>query len=157
VRRVRGPAVTTVSHAPEGYDCPACAYGAGRWNDRVGAEHVVERTEHTMTFVSPARWGRNHGVLVIPCAHHENLYGMPDELGGPLLAAQRRAAVALKAATGCDGTSTRQHNEPGGNQDLWHFHVHVFPRWHGDDLYGATRAWADRSEMADLAVRLRGG
>lgn len=29
----------------------------------------------------------------------------------------------------------RQHNEPDGNQDVWHFHVHVFPRYAGDNLY----------------------
>jgi histidine triad (HIT) family protein len=144
-----------VRHAPDGYDCPACAYVAGRWNERVGPEHEVERTETTLTFVAPSRWGRNHGVLVIPTVHVENLYEVPDELGAPLLRAQRRAALALKAATGCDGTSTRQHNEPGGNQDLWHYHVHVYPRWAGDGLYAARREWADRAAMDDLAARLR--
>ena len=144
-----------VTHAPDGYDCPACGLAAGRGNELVGPEHVVDRTAETLTFVSPARWGRNHGVLVIPIDHHENLYGLPDALGAPLLAAQRRIAVALKTATGCDGISTRQHNEPGGNQDLWHYHVHVFPRWHGDGLYTSRREWADRADMDDLAGRLR--
>jgi histidine triad (HIT) family protein len=145
--------VTT--HAPPGYDCPVCGYVAGRWNDVVGADHVVDRTELTLTFVSPTRWGRNHGVLVVPNAHHENLYALPDDLGRPLLSAQRRVALALKAVTGCDGTSTRQHNEPGGDQDLWHYHVHVFPRWEGDGLYRSSRQWVERGVMDDLAVRLR--
>ena len=93
-------------------------------------------------------------MLVIPTAHHENLYGLPDELGVPLLSAVRRAAVALKEATACEGVSTRQHNEPGGDQDLWHFHVHVYPRWRGDGLYSSRREWAERSAMDDLAARL---
>jgi len=38
---------------------------------------------------------------------------------------------------GCDGVSTRQHNEPAGNQDTWHYHVHVFPRYIDDGLYAA--------------------
>jgi histidine triad (HIT) family protein len=154
VRLVRDGAMN-VTHAPDDYECPACALVTGAHNELVGPEHVVDPTEHTLTFVSPARFGRNHGVLVIPCAHHENLYALPDDLGGPLLAAQRRIAVALKQATGCDGVSTRQHNEPGGNQDLWHFHVHVIPRWQGDGFYTARREWADRSAMDDLAARLR--
>lgn len=29
----------------------------------------------------------------------------------------------------------RQHNEPDGNQNVWHFHVHVFPRYKDDNLY----------------------
>ena len=42
----------------------------------------------------------------------------------------------------CDGTSVRQHNEPAGNQDAWHYHVHVFPRYAGDSLYG-TRPYPE--------------
>ncbi|MDN3240096.1 HIT family protein [Glycomyces tritici] len=58
---------------------------------------------------------------------------------------------------GCDGVSTRQHNEPAGNQDVWHLHVHVFPRYEGDRLY-ATKAlpgWAAPEERQVYAERLR--
>ena len=34
-----------------------------------------------------------------------------------------------------DGVSTRQHNEPAGNQDVWHYHLHVFPRYQDDAFY----------------------
>ena len=157
--RVGGDAVgevaALISHAPAGYECPFCRYVAGGSNELVGPEHVVESTAETMTFVSPRVWGRCEGLLVIPKAHHENLYVVPDALGVPLLRATRRAALALKVAEGCDGVSTRQHNEPAGNQDLWHFHVHVFPRWDGDGLYGAKPSTADRAAMTERAKRLR--
>jgi histidine triad (HIT) family protein len=144
-----------VSHAPDDYDCPFCRYAAGEGNELTGPEHVVESTADTLTFVAPRAWGRCEGLLVIPTAHHENLYDLPDELGTPLLRAIRRAAMALKAAEACDGVSTRQHNEPAGNQDVWHFHTHVFPRWEGDRLY-AAEPWApDRAHMAERAARLR--
>jgi diadenosine tetraphosphate (Ap4A) HIT family hydrolase len=42
--------------------------------------------------------------------------------------------IAMRHTYGCDGISTRQHNEPAGYQDVWHFHLHVFPRYHGDVL-----------------------
>jgi histidine triad (HIT) family protein len=32
-----------------------------------------------------------------------------------------------------EGISTRQHNEPAGDRDVWHRHVHVFARQHGDE------------------------
>jgi diadenosine tetraphosphate (Ap4A) HIT family hydrolase len=41
----------------------------------------------------------------------------------------------MKDAYRCDGVSTRQHNEPAGDQDVWHLHVHVLPRHQGDQLY----------------------
>jgi histidine triad (HIT) family protein len=144
-----------ISHAPPGYDCPFCRYAEGIGNELIGPEHVVESMEETMTFTSPRIWGRCQGLLVIPKAHHETLYDVPDELGTPLLRAVRRAALAMKAADGCDGVSTRQHNEPAGNQDLWHFHIHVFPRWTGDRLYDQRPADADRLQLAERAARLR--
>ncbi|WP_342215965.1 HIT family protein [Nocardia brasiliensis] len=50
----------------------------------------------------------------------------------------REIAVAMRATHRCDGVSTRQHNEPAGGQDVWHYHGHLFPRYHGDDLCGAS-------------------
>ncbi|HUP86037.1 MAG TPA: HIT family protein [Acidimicrobiales bacterium] len=144
-----------MTHAPPGYACPFCRYAAGVGNELVGPEHVVEQTPETVTFVAPRAWGRCEGLLVIPTEHHENLYDLPDGLGAPLLWATRRAALALKLAERCDGVSTRQHNEPAGNQDVWHFHTHVFPRWHGDGLYQAEPWSPERTHMAARAERLR--
>jgi histidine triad (HIT) family protein len=47
----------------------------------------------------------------------------------------RAVALTLKAVYDCDGISTRQHNEPAGGQDVWHYHVHVTPRFMDDDFY----------------------
>ena len=94
-------------------------------------------------------------MIVVPVEHHENLYAIPDDLGRDLFAAARRAAVALKRAYGCPGTSTRQHNEPAGDQEVWHFHWHVFPRWPGDLLYERSGSWASHEAMAERAALLR--
>lgn len=145
-----------ISHAPADYACPFCRYVDGHGDNYVQPDHVVERTVDTLTYVSPKWWPNNHGaLLVIPTMHVENLYAIPDEIGTPLLRATRRAALALKAAYGCDGVSTRQHNEPAGNQDVWHFHIHVFPRYEGDRLYGNKGSWADPDEMTQRAVQVR--
>jgi histidine triad (HIT) family protein len=61
----------------------------------------------------------------------------------------------MKAAFECDGISTRQHNEPGGMQEVWHFHLHVFPRWEGDDLYGSTSRLTTPEERVPYASALR--
>ncbi|WP_415645639.1 HIT family protein [Stackebrandtia soli] len=47
----------------------------------------------------------------------------------------REMAVAIRRLYGCEGVTTRQNNEPAGNQDVWHLHVHVIPRYPGDGLY----------------------
>ncbi len=66
---------------------------------------------------------------MVPVEHYENIYDLPPGLGTPIQKAVRDTALAMKAALGCQGISTRQHNEPAGDQDVWHYHVRVFPRY----------------------------
>jgi len=118
----------------------------------------VLRNDDVTAFIASHWWPANPGhVLVIPNRHVENLYELPTELGEPLMTAMRRVAVALKEAYGSDGVSTRQHNEPAGNQDVWHLHQHVFPRWEGDRLYErhAEKALAAEPAKLERAALLR--
>lgn len=96
-------------------------------------------------------------VIVIPNEHFENLYNIPEATLARVYATAKRIALALRAVYGCQGTSTRQHNEPGANQDVWHFHVHVYPRNVDDRLYenDSHTRWADADERAPYAARLR--
>jgi len=147
-----------ISHAPADHVCTFCAIAAGRDGLRTTQDHVVLHDDAVTAFVASHWWPNNPGhVLVIPNEHWENLYEIPASLGTPLLAATQRIALAFKAVTRCDGVSTRQHNEPAGNQDIWHFHQHVFPRFVGDDLYRRHRekAAAPPEECAAVALRLR--
>ena len=146
------------NHAPAEYACPFCGIAAGRFDALTVAEDVVLRTAHVTAFIASHWWEANAGhVLVIPNAHYENLYDLPDALGGPIHAAARRIALALKQAYGCAGVSTRQHNEPAGNQDVWHYHLHVFPRYADDALYLRTyeRRPTTPAERLPYAIKLR--
>ena len=140
------------NHEPPAYDCPFCREDPAR---AVHPVHVLRRYDEVSVRLNP-KWWRNNpgGLLVIPHAHHENVYDLPVDLGPPLQRAIRDSALALKRALGCAGVSTRQHNEPAGNQDVWHYHVHVFPRHHHDGLYGADARWATAAELADHAARI---
>jgi histidine triad (HIT) family protein len=124
------------NHAPADYRCPLCLLAQGTPDSWNTLDDIVLKDEQVLAFVSPTSWPNNPGhVLVIPIQHFENIYDLPVEMGGVLHAAIRTVALAFKAAYACDGVSTRQHNEPAGNQDVWHYHVHVFPRYAGDSLY----------------------
>lgn len=126
------------NHEPEGYACPFCRLLAGGEDELNSQRDIVYRTPDAAVLISPRWWPNNHGhALVVPDTHHENLYDLPDRCGHAVHDVVRKIAVAIRDTYGCDGVSTRQHNEPAGNQDAWHYHVHVFPRYHGDDLYGS--------------------
>ena len=92
-----------------------------------------------------------------PCQAPENLYDVPPAVGAALWELTRRVAVALRRTSNCSGTSTRQHNEPAGGQDVWHLHVHVFPRHEGDGLYELHNQarWVTPDERRPYADALR--
>ena len=142
------------SHAPAGYGCPFC-----RNIREEAAEHPLEilyRDADVFVKMNPKWWPNNPGnVLVIPAIHYENIFDLPLSVAAPIQRAARAAAIAMKDAYGCDGVSTRQHNEPAGDQDVWHYHLHVFPRWYGDDLYRTTGSLAADDELRQRAAQLR--
>jgi len=126
----------TFSHKPEGYVCPFCEFLAGKPDKHNSKEDIVYHDECTTAFIAPKWWVNNEGhVLVVPNKHYENIYSIPDEQLAEVYKTVKKVATAIRSTYDCDGTSTRQHNEPAGNQDVWHLHVHVYPRYIDDKLY----------------------
>jgi histidine triad (HIT) family protein len=149
--------VTTWSHEPAGYDCPFCRIQRGVFDELNRPTDVVAVSNLAFARVAPRWWDRNPGeTLVIPRAHHENLYGIPTAAGHAVWDLTQRVAVAMRTALECDGITTRQNNEPAGGQDIWHLHVHVLPRHDGDglDTHDKSGRWVDPSERAEYADRL---
>ena len=145
------------THAPPGYVCPFCAIVRGEDNPPWTSQaDVVHRDEATTAWVN-GRWWENNpgGAVVVPNRHVENMYGLDRELAGAIHETARRVALAMKVGFSCDGISTRQHNEPAGYQEVWHYHLHVFPRYDGDDLYGSTARLTTADERAPYAASLR--
>jgi histidine triad (HIT) family protein len=146
------------NHAPESYDCPFCRFAGGSYDSLNASTDLVATTMHAFARVSPKWWPNNRGhVIIAPVEHFENLYALPSVVGHAVFDLTRAIAVAMRETYGCSGISTRQHNEPAGNQDVWHHHVHVFPRYPNDQLY--TRhdeaAYVSPEERAPYSALLR--
>lgn len=147
------------NHAPAGYVCPFCRVVSGLdnpgWNE---PSDVFWQTEHVTAFINGRWWLRTPAhALVIPNQHIENIYDLTPDLAIHVYEAARQVALAFKQVYGCDGVSTRQHNEPAGYQEVFHFHLHVFPRYHGDRLYEDHHAFRTTTadERKPYADRLR--
>ncbi len=126
------------NHQPEDYVCPYCKIIESRGtNDGMKQNDRIVFTDKLVTICVTAKWWRSNPghIIVIPNQHIENIYDMPEEVGHRIFNLSKTAAIALKHAYACDGTSVRQHNEPAGDQHVWHYHSHVFPRYQGDNLY----------------------
>lgn len=146
------------NHEPQGYICPFCLVVEGIENEHVLTKQsdVIYRDEFITAFIAAGWWKNNKGhVLIIPNRHIENIYELPSDLSGKIHDFEKEVAIALKKVYKCDGVSSRQHNEPSGNQDVWHYHLHVFPRYEGDDLYLTKREPSNAEERLVYAEKLR--
>jgi histidine triad (HIT) family protein len=146
------------SHQPKEYDCPFCKLINGSNNQISKQEDIVYQDQYTLAFVSPKWWVNNPGnVIVIPKQHTENIYDISDEQISVVYKTAKKVALAIRVSYPSEGISTRQHNEPVGNQDVWHFHVHVFPRYKDDNLYQNhnNKEWVTEEKRAVYAEKLK--
>lgn len=146
------------NHASNDYVCPFCFLLRGIENKQVlsAATDIFYHTDDVTAFISSHQWPNNPGhALIVPNQHFENIYDLPADLGAQIFAVAQQVAWAMKDVYSCNGVSTRQHNEPAGNQDVWHYHLHVFPRYEGDNLCSSQRAKMTVEERASYALKLR--
>jgi histidine triad (HIT) family protein len=128
-------------HEPSNCLCPFCILLDGGDNQVNRPQDLVYQDSWVTAFVAPWWWPHNEGhILIIPNEHYENLYDLPREYAHRIQDLAQAIAIAFKHVYRCHGVSTRQHNEPAGNQDVWHYHLHIFPRYDGDNLYQSHRS-----------------
>lgn len=124
--------------APDDYICPFCLLAQGVENHQVSSRQsdIVYEDALIIAFICSRQWPNNKGhIMIIPREHYENIFDLPDFMAARIHSLARQIAIAMKLAYGCDGISTRQHNGAHGNQEVWHYHLHVFPRYENDGLY----------------------
>lgn len=123
---------------------------------------VAYRDAETAVFPSLHQRPQNKGhMLVVPVPHVSYIYDVDRTLGGALIAAVAAVARAVKAIWQADGVIVRQNNEPHGDQDVFHVHFHVIPRFandgfnQGEDRYPFSSLEVPYAERVAQANRLR--
>ena len=95
-------------------------------------------------------------VLVIPRVHIETVYDLTDDLAGAIFQTTVRVARAIRDASGCDGLNLVQSNGRAGQQEVLHFHLHLVPRFWGDEIrFAWNHARAERSALEVMAEKIR--
>jgi histidine triad (HIT) family protein len=132
-------------------DCLFCGIVAGT----IPSE-TIDSDERTVAFmdINPATAGH---ALVVPRQHSADLLEIgEDDLAATALAAQRLAR-RMKDVLGADGIDLINACGAAAWQTVFHFHIHVVPRYEGDPL---KLPWVpeagDSNEIARVAKRLRG-
>lgn len=148
----------TITHMPKGYVCPFCQVTSGLDVPNKGTKQndVIFQNEYVTAFIASKWWLNNKGhVLVVSNQHFENIYELPPEYAAEIHRAAQLTAFAMKDTYDCDGITTRQHNEPAGSQDVWHYHLHVYPRYKHDFFYLTKGFQTNPDKRAIYAEKLR--
>ena len=76
-------------------------------------------------------------ALVLPKEHAPNLFELPDELASKALVVAKKVGRRLFEGLGCAGFNVVQNNGEKAGQTVFHFHMHLIPRYE-DDTVGLT-------------------
>ena len=73
-------------------------------------------------------------ALILPKEHYRNLYDIDDETLAKAALLAKKMVKKLTDVLGCDGYNIVQNNEPCAGQTVFHFHMHLIPRYEGDNV-----------------------
>jgi histidine triad (HIT) family protein len=132
--------------------CIFCAIASGD-----GPAEIIGSDEHTVAFmdINPATRGHS---LVIPRTHSADLMEISDEDLERTTLAARRLARKIQAVLRPDGFNVINACGAAAWQTVFHFHLHVIPRYESDPL---KLPWipsgGDPEQIAAVAGQIRGG
>jgi histidine triad (HIT) family protein len=121
--------------------------------DGVAPAHRVFEDDHTLVFMDifPVAYGH---TLIIPKAHCHNLLdAAPADLEA-LISHSKRVAHALREVIEPDGIGVFQLNGAAAGQTIFHYHMHLIPRMHGDPIQIHSRRQGDPDRLAEIAKLL---
>ena len=86
-------------------------------------------------------------ALIIPKEHYKNIYELPDKTAADVFKLAKKLAVKMTDKLGADGFNIVQNNNEVAGQSVFHFHMHLIPRYEGD---GQHILWKPTEPDADV-------
>ncbi|MCP4546444.1 MAG: HIT family protein [bacterium] len=130
-------------------DCIFCKIASGD----LPAFKVFE-DERVLAFLDINPGTRGH-TLIIPRFHSKDLFALTDADSAAIMAAAQKIAPVLIRETGADGLNLHQSNGEAAGQVIFHYHMHLLPRWHGDSLCSPwTPGTSDSNDLQQFAERI---
>lgn len=99
-------------------------------NGEIPAATVYEDDDFRVILdLGPA--SRGH-ALILPKSHYANLYELPDETAQKVMVLAKKVGIKMKEKLQCVGLNVVQNNGAAAGQTVFHFHMHLIPRYEGD-------------------------
>ena len=95
-------------------------------------------------------------TLVIPKAHHVNLYDTEDATLAHMMTVTKKLSIAIKSALSADGINIEMNNAPVAGQIIFHTHLHIVPRFSGDGFthWPSARGY-NEGEADEVAQKIK--
>lgn len=105
--------------------------------------------------LAPAAKGH---ALILPKEHYADIYEIDEEVAGRAMKLAKKLAIHMTDVFGCDGFNILQNNHEVAGQTVFHFHMHLIPRYknakNNDILVWSHETFSDE-EMAEIRDSLR--
>ena len=109
-------------------DCIFCRIA----NGEIPSATIYEDADFRVILdLGPASKGH---ALILPKEHYANLYELPDEVAAKVLIVAKNMITKMTKALGCDGYNIVQNNGEAAGQTVFHFHMHLIPRYKDDQV-----------------------
>jgi histidine triad (HIT) family protein len=115
---------------------------------------IVYEDEETLAFLDIAPNNPGH-TLVIPKEPSRNLLDISEASWLAVMRTVRRLAPVIKEASGAPGINIAMNNEPAANQEVFHAHVHIIPRFEGDGVLSYSKTKYAEGEAETIAEKIR--
>ena len=128
-------------------DCIFCKLANGVFE----TNKIYEDDDFTVILdAAPATRGH---ALILPKEHYANIYELDEETAGKAFKLAKKLAAHMTDKLGCDGFNIVQNNGEAAGQTVFHFHMHLIPRYRGD---GAFLQWKPTEPAAEAQKELCG-
>lgn len=91
-------------------------------------------------------------ALILPKDHYKNLYELPEETGAKVMKLAKKMAIQMTDKLQADGFNLVQNNNEVAGQTVFHFHMHLIPRYNDD---GQSINWVPGKPSAEELVEIR--
>ena len=91
-------------------------------------------------------------ALILPKSHAANIYELPDELAGKAMVLAKKMEGRMTEALECDGFNIVQNNGEVAGQTVFHFHMHLIPRYEGDQVNVTWKPGTLTDEVRDEII-----
>ncbi len=108
--------------------------------------HFVYEDDLVVAFLDISQTTKGH-TLVVPKAYYKDVFSVPEDLAAHVMGVAVRVANALKKAFNPEGINILSNNGEASGQTVFHFHLHLIPRYEKDDI-----KFSMKNHMSDLSL-----